>query len=156
MAIVDAARAGRGHARTAPGRAPQGGLRPSDDRLARGQIGVDGGRRHRLRVDPHERLGAAETDQQPRSIVGEELEAVVGREGLGPDDRAAGEIARSLLRQLDQESILQGRIDRPIEMDVDAAVAGRPGCKPRTQNCRSPSLALSQRLLNSATGARRR
>src|SRR5450759_986709 len=101
--------------------------RSADDRLSRGQVRVHCGGRNRLRIDANERLRTAEADQEPRPIIGEKLEAVVGRESLSPNDRPTGQLGWSLLGQLDKEPILQRRIDRPVEMDVYAAVARRPG-----------------------------
>ena len=66
----------------------------------------------RLGVDADQRLGAAEADQQPRAVVEPELEAVVGRQRVGPDHRMAGDRGRRLLDELDQQSVLERRIDR--------------------------------------------
>src|SRR5450759_72964 len=107
----------------------------TDDRLSRGQVRVHRGGRNGLRIHAHERLRAAEADEEPRPIIGEEFEAVVGRERLRPNDRPTGQLGRSLLGQLDQEPIFEGRIDRPIEMDVHAAVAGGPSDLVQMSDC---------------------
>jgi len=98
------------------------GVSATDELLARTDERVARVRGGRLGVHAHERLRPRRPDEQPRAIVDEELEAVVGGEGLCPDDLLAGKIGRWRVDQLLEQPPLRLRAAYQI---------GRASCRER-------------------------
>jgi len=81
----------------------------------------------RLDVDAEERLGARETDEQPRAVVAVELESIVRVEGLALHDGPASESLGCLLAQAGERIGLDAVVSLASEADINAVVVRGAG-----------------------------
>ena len=105
-----------------------GQLRPAGTSLAalvEDRVALVG--RGRLGVDAHQRLGAAEADQQPGAVGEPELEAVVGVERVVRTTGWPAIDAGACCAQLDQQPVLERRVGGAVGVDVGAQVERRAG-----------------------------
>src|SRR5213594_1127880 len=79
----------------------------------------------RLRVDPHERLGARQTNEQPRAVVEEELRAVIGLQLHDLRHCVTAELLRRRLTEHRHDALFRDRVGGGGEVQVAPQVMRR-------------------------------